>query len=709
MADDINKKISIDVEISTDGQQQIDQYQFAFDGLRKSIGNLGKPISDLSKNITSLDNDLSKIGATSDKSSDKIGAISSSFSILSKVLESVVGALTGWGAALSMGLSLLVAYSPEILKWISGMLKGETTLTALNKVLKDNKIVMEAVIQARAQGNADAQQELVHLKLLYKASQDHNLALNQRKKIVAELQSQYPAYFGSMSTDSILAGKAAKSYDELTKSIIATAQARAAEEIITKNQVRSLGNDDKLQKLKADLTQYNKELQIAQKNYNDYIKHPATGGGTIAAGDGIENNLYDKLAGIRDKVKEVNISISHLNTDSTLLTRQNEALAKTVIKDTEQYGATVLDVASNHIKQSTKGGQRREQAILKSNHKIKKSFESVEEAAKGASDAENKADRNQSRGSQLAPANSAGFIPDDNQVNPQQMLDAKLAETQKTEDQIAKIKKAAIQQVEDYAKQSGVKMAGEAINLLNNNIKQQSATQLAALEKEKNAELSNKSLTAAQKLAIQQKYQQKENQVKAKAFKEEQELSIVQAIINGAEAVTKVSAQAGVLAPLEIGVVVAETAAQISKIASQKPPAYAHGGLHYQSDGRGGVLPGYSRTDNTNAYLRSGEAIVVSEAMRNPWARNLVSAINVGFGGRDFSMPNPGRGYAVGGIFTDGGDANRYYNQPVNDQKNLANSIAYQMINNFPPVYVDVKDINNQQNILAQTINRVNL
>jgi hypothetical protein len=95
--------------------------------------------------------------------------------------------------------------------------------------------------------------------------------------------------------------------------------------------------------------------------------------------------------------------------------------------------------------------------------------------------------------------------------------------------------------------------------------------------------------------------------------------------------------------------------------------------------------------------------------MRDPWARNLVSAINVGFGGRDFATSTTGRGFAVGGIFTDGGDANRYYNAPANDQKNLSNSIAYQMINNFPPVYVDVKDINNQQNILAQTINRVNL
>jgi len=210
-------------------------------------------------------------------------------------------------------------------------------------------------------------------------------------------------------------------------------------------------------------------------------------------------------------------------------------------------------------------------------------------------------------------------------------------------------------------------------------------------------------------LAIEQKYKQQEAAVKTKAFKEEQEASIASAVINGALAITKAEAQTGMLGTLVIPGIIAETAVQVAKIAAQKPPAYAKGGLYYSSDGRGGVLPGYSKTDNTNAYLRSGEGVVVSEAMQVPWARNLVSAINVGFGGRDFAITNPGRGYAVGGIFTDGGDANRYYNQPVTDQKNLANTIAYQMINNFPPVYVDVKDVNNQQNILAQTINRVNL
>lgn len=157
----------------------------------------------------------------------------------------------------------------------------------------------------------------------------------------------------------------------------------------------------------------------------------------------------------------------------------------------------------------------------------------------------------------------------------------------------------------------------------------------------------------------------------------------------------------------ETAIVAAAGASNLATILKQKP-GFAQGG-QFVSDGRGALLPGYSRTDNTNAYLRSGEAVVVSEAMRNPWARNLVSAINVAHGGRDFSVPNPGNGYAIGGIFTDGGNANRYYSQPMNDVKDLANTMAYQMINNFPPIYVDVKDVNNQQNILAQTVNRVNL
>jgi hypothetical protein len=277
------------------------------------------------------------------------------------------------------------------------------------------------------------------------------------------------------------------------------------------------------------------------------------------------------------------------------------------------------------------------------------------------------------------------------------------------EAKITEATKKSEDQRKDFAIKAAQQISNTAFSIIGSSIKSASEAKIRGLENDKARELSNTNLTKTQKAAIEAKYKKKENDEKIKAFKAEQKIQIAQAVINGAIAITKTLATTGM--PFAIPLIAADvamTAIQIATIASQKPPQFARGG-RFVSDGRGALLPGYSRTDNTNAYLRSGEAVVVSEAMRNPWARNLVSAINVAHGGRDFSIANPGNGYAIGGIYTDGGNTNRYYNQPVNDVKELANTVAYQMINNFPPIYVDVKDVNNQQNILAQTVDRVNL
>jgi len=242
-----------------------------------------------------------------------------------------------------------------------------------------------------------------------------------------------------------------------------------------------------------------------------------------------------------------------------------------------------------------------------------------------------------------------------------------------------------------------------AFSIFSNSLKSQAQTREVQLGKDKDRELANSSLTSAQKISINDKYRKLEGQEKVKEFKADQKLSLAKAAIETAMSILKASP----IIPL-MALAAATGAAEIGVIASQKPPAYATGGFH-KSDGRGALLPGYSRHDNVNAQLRSGEAVVVSEAMKDPWARNLVSAINVRYGGRDFSTRNPGRGYAIGGIVTDGGNSNRYYAQPQEGTQNLANSIAFSLINNFPPVVVDVKDINNQQSIKAKTVNRVNL
>jgi hypothetical protein len=698
-----------------------------------------------------------------------------------------------WNSIISVGVTLLASYADVIIDWVSDMIKGQTTLSALGKAMKDNTIIMEALTRSRLTGEKNAQQELVHLKLLYTATQNHTLSLNERKKAINEIKNLYPDYFKGISDETILASDATEQYNKLSDAIIASARARAAEDIMVKNQVRYLGNNDKLKTLAPQLENINKELNAAIKSNKEINQMQITGGSTLAVGTGSRDTAGDaKITRLTNERNELEKTIADIKTDSKLLDGQNEVLIKSVSDYTEKYGTKVItglqknnEQLNKHLSHASKkqvdanvdnekvyhdflikqlqdtanaftkaavlehSNYAGEQAALKkllddkliSQQQYQDESEKLE--AKYRVNIGNIAkrmnkddlDKMQKQQKDLLDAQAQNQLIGADQHNvdkalPWNKLDAekklitdkynfeiqKAAEAGKDtaeirkqyEQEITDTTKQFEQQRKDFAIQTTQQVSSAAFSIIGNSIKSQTDAKIRGLENDKAQELSNKNLTNTQKQAIEQKYKQKENQAKLKAFKDEQKLSLAQALINGALAITKVTSQTGVLAPFVIPGIIAETAIQVAAILKQKPPAFAKGG-HFVSDGRGALLSGYSRTDNTNAYLRSGEAVVVSEAMRNPWARNLVSAINVAHGGRDFSIPNPSRGYAIGGIFTDGGNANRYYNQPVNDAKDLANTLAYQMINNFPPVYVDVKDINNQQNILAQTINRVNL
>lgn len=266
------------------------------------------------------------------------------------------------------------------------------------------------------------------------------------------------------------------------------------------------------------------------------------------------------------------------------------------------------------------------------------------------------------------------------------------------------------------AKQYEQMAQNAAFSIIKNSLSHSSDVKQAQLEKDRNNELANTSLTSGQRLVIEEKYRKKEGEAKVKAFKNEQKISILQAIINGALAMTKVAAQTGVLSFAFDPIIAAQTALEIATIAAQKPPAYARGGIHYTSDGRGGVLPGYSKTDNTNAFLRSGEAVVVSEAMRDPWARQVVSTINQRYGGRPFDAVSTGNrflpGFASGGVFAGAPYLPTYDNAtksmsalPINE---FADIIGEKISGiKMPPVYVDVKDINHAQGVKSQTVDRV--
>jgi len=748
MADDINKKITIGVELEAD--------------------QLNQNIDNINKAIDSLLSKQQQLSAAGQQSSAGFDSISSKLDALQKKLQDVTTQINTSSAALGSlntsaktaenSLASLTAQHQKNTK-AAGDTGSKTKelggqIAALNQSLNQQKSAADQGSNAVVGYSAAISKSAAGTQQLQKNIGDANGVLSAQIGLVNSNKGAFDAH--KLTMDHLKT-----SFDEIkdVSGIFGPSLQQAAQGFNTMKSGLSLVKDGLSgvgEAIKAD--GFGFLLDILQQIF-DYFVHTKTGAQML-------RGAISAIGVIVNKVKSVvssflNVMISAFSHPIDTLKSLGRTIEQNLINRFKAFGVILDGIIHLDFKKMANGAAQALTGVTDAVGKVTNAYNSVvrsaketagdmagafkkgyEDAGQYADDFGNKVGQSNKRARRSingSATNTDAIGRADNTERDQPLVGAQAGVTtsstistdQKVEskdlaaeekarletdkkdnaeaDQSAKIKISALKQVEDYAKQSAGKIAENALSTLTKSIGQQTQAKIAALEKDKANELSNSSLTSAQKLAIQQKYKQQEAQIKAKAFKEEQEASIAQAIINGALAITKGTAQTGILATLYVPTIIAETAAQVAKIAAQKPPAYATGGLHYTSDGRGGVLPGYSKTDNTNAFLRSGEGVVVSEAMQVPWARNLVSAINVGFGGRDFSITAPTRGYAVGGIFTDGGDANRYYNQPVHDQKNLANSIAYQMINNFPPVYVDVKDINNQQNILAQTINRVNL
>ena len=118
-----------------------------------------------------------------------------------------------------------MVFGKDITNWIKNLGKAKKELDATTEAQnKWNEI--------HKKGGKAAQEETAKLNILYKASQDTTRSLNDRKKAVDELQKLFPNYFGKLTDEAILAGKAATAYDNLTKAIIKKGQAQAAEEVV---------------------------------------------------------------------------------------------------------------------------------------------------------------------------------------------------------------------------------------------------------------------------------------------------------------------------------------------------------------------------------------------------------------------------------------------------------------------------------------------
>lgn len=175
-------------------------------------------------------------------------------------------AMKGLGAAMKtvpyLALAAgIAALGVAIAKYIAKTDKATESAKKLKKEMHD----------ASVQGAKDAQSDITKLNLLYRATQNVNLKMNDRVKAVKEIQRLYPDYFGNLTQEQILAGKASDAYKKLRDDIIACAQARAYEKKIGELAEQNIDLDDQIKKQEELVKLTKKQAEDAKSAENGQV------------------------------------------------------------------------------------------------------------------------------------------------------------------------------------------------------------------------------------------------------------------------------------------------------------------------------------------------------------------------------------------------------------------------------------------------------
>ncbi len=272
--------------------------------------------------------------------------------------------LTAGLAALGTVLTVLIGVMGPELLLLGGLAVGiykyaTAAETATERQEKWSRSLEKATVSGQA--------EVAALDKLYAKTQDVNTSKEEQKRAVEEIQKQYPYYFQNIKEEIILAGKAAGTYDELRKSIMRAATARAAQAELDRREESRLKSElairEKLNKVlqvynnpTADnLAKLNKDLPLSE-----FISVP---GGII-----------DQYSASADKVKKAVQSVAYgLIND---IGKINKEFAK--------ENKPILDIfksgADDITKLSTEAGVKNATAVQGWKLKLEAKLKSLQEA-----------------------------------------------------------------------------------------------------------------------------------------------------------------------------------------------------------------------------------------------------------------------------------------------------------------------------------------
>ena len=255
------------------------------------------------------------------------------------VFRQVISSIFSWQTALVVGITLLTAYGEEIGTWIKKLFTAEEAITAAEYAQKQ-------LNTAQLEGRNAAQAEVVNLQILYNATQNTALAYKDRLNAVKELQKQYPAYFGDMSQEKILAGELSETYEMLVRNIMAKAQAEAAQNQIVTN----LEKKNTIEQIQA--------YQNLTRVMADYNRLKAEG-----ADDKMLEGYAKAAYALR---KEVDSELKKMNEDLYNEVRDNSNSYQEYINNLNAANSKLVKVATDNLLVF----QNTQKEVIKSSNKI---------------------------------------------------------------------------------------------------------------------------------------------------------------------------------------------------------------------------------------------------------------------------------------------------------------------------------------------------
>lgn len=205
-------------------QRNVGNYASSWNGLNVQTQQLLRELPSLTMSFNqfflAISNNLPMFVDELKRASEEFKRMKAEGQTAVPVWKQLLGSLFSWQSALVIGITLLSAYSSEIIDWVASLFKAKKSISEIASAETN-------LANARRRGVSDSIKERTELDLLYKATQDNKRSMQERIAAIDELRSKYPSYFGNMSNEEVLAGKATKSYKELRTELVANAIARA--------------------------------------------------------------------------------------------------------------------------------------------------------------------------------------------------------------------------------------------------------------------------------------------------------------------------------------------------------------------------------------------------------------------------------------------------------------------------------------------------